>query len=258
MKIRKPISVFLALFVSITPAVMASGMEENVEFKASYERFADINKDGGYADSVRWAVENGLMYGVSEDEFAPDNDTTRAMAVTMLWRMAGMPDAAAKSLFTDVNDDMWYADAAAWAVSIGVVKGTGETEFSPDAPVTREQIASMLYRYAQNMGRGFTGEWAFLLDFPDADKVSGYAYEPLCFMTMNGIVTGMEDGALAPDANVTRARIAIMLRRFFLNSLSYEEFKGMDAERQKQAFAEMTGKEIYELVKNSSENWPVT
>ena len=256
MKIRKSISTILALVLclSIAPIAMANTPAEN----NVSERFTDLDKDDWYADAVSWAVDNGLMYGVSEEEFAPDDTATRAMVVTMLWRMADTPAATAKSLFTDIKDDAWYADAVAWAVSADIIHGVNEAEFSPDTQVTREQLAAILYRYAQTIGRGFTGMWAFPLDFSDAANVSEYAYEPLCWMTMKDIITGMDDGTLAPKENATRAQIAAIFMRFYVDSLSYEEFKSLDSEKQKQAFSAMSGPEIYELVKNSDENWPVT
>lgn len=277
MKIIKSIYVFLALALCLTIAPAAPGaaaiavlaVEETTKPESNdttappaeisvSERFKDVNKDDWYTDAAQWAVDNGLMNGVSEDGFAPNETAIRAMAVTMLWRMAGMPAVTSKTGFTDVNNGAWYADAVAWAVSEGIVKGTSDTEFSPDTSVTREQLAAILYRYAQRAGRGFTGAWSFPLSFPDAADVSEYAYEPLCWMTMKGIIIGMDDGALAPKVNVTRAQIATMFMRFAVDSLTYEEFKAMEAEKQKQAFSVMSGSKIYELVKNSDENWPVT
>ena len=129
-------------------------------------------------------------------------------------RAIRQPAADAGAPFTDVSDGAWYADAVAWAARTGAVKGTGDTTFSPDTPVTREQLAAILYRYAQDQGKGFTGAWAFPLDFSDAADVSEYAYEPLCWMTMNNVITGMGDGTLAPQANATRAQIAAMFMRF--------------------------------------------
>ena len=254
MKIRKSISILLALALcmSFAPVAMANTPD------GISKSFTDVNNDDWYADAVQWAVDNGLMYGVSEEEFAPNNTATRAMVVTMLWRMADTPATASKPLFTDTTDDAWYADAVAWAVSESIVSGVNETEFSPDTAVTREQLAAILYRYAKTAGNGFTGAWAFPLNFSDAADVSEYAYEPLCWMTMNDIITGMGDGTLAPKENATRAQMAAIFRRFAVDSLSYEEFKALDAEKQKQAFSAMSGSEIYELVKNSDENWPVT
>lgn len=298
MKIRKPVSAFLAiaLCLSIVTSAMAcaTAAKEAAAFEVAdlvdaptdpsdtndrltvtehiftfagkiipgrrdvSERFADVGKDDWYLDAVQWALDSGLMHGVSAEGFAPDGIATRAMVVTMLWRMADMPAAAARPLFTDTKDGAWYADAAAWAVSTGIANGVNETEFSPDAAVTREQLAAILYRFAQITGRGFTGAWAFSLNFPDAANVSEYTYEPLCWMTMKGIITGMGDGTLAPTENATRAQLAAVFKRFAVDSLSYEEFKALDSEQQKQAFSAMSGSKIYELVKNSDENWPVT
>lgn len=143
-----------------------------------------------------------------------DETATRAMVVTMLWRYVGNPASDTKASFTDVKENAWYADAVNWAASTGAVNGTGEATFSPDTPVTREQLATILYRYAQARGKGFEGTWAFPLIFSDVADVSGYAYEPLCWMTMNGIITGMGDGSLAPGDNATRAQIATMFMRF--------------------------------------------
>ena len=102
----------------------------------------------------------------------------------------------------------------AWAASAGAVNGTGADTFSPNAPVTREQLAAILYRYAQAEGRGFTGSWMFPLDFPDADRVSGWADEAMHWMVMHGVIAGMGDGTLAPKDNAVRAQIAAMFQRF--------------------------------------------
>ena len=276
MKIRKPISVLLALALCLSMAPVALASTTTATEAAAFEvaapvgvptdswdtnnrlnitermftyagkiipgsegvseRFADVEKDDWYYDAVQWAVDNGLMYGVAEEEFAPDDTATRAMVVTMLWRMADTPAAAARPLFTDTKDDAWYADAVAWAVSTGIAHGVNETEFSPDTAVTREQLATIMYRYAQTIGRGFTGAWAFPLNFSDTANVSEYAYEPLCWMTMKGVITGMGNSTLASKENATRAQIAAMFKRFAVDSLSYEEFKALDSERQKQAF----------------------
>ena len=247
--------------VTITPVFEEIKETDNTDTAATgkvSERFTDVKKDEWYTGAVQWAVDKGIMSGISKDEFAPDETATRAMVVTMLWRLAGMPVAEGGSPFSDVKDGEWYADAATWAVSTGAVSGISEDSFAPDVPVTREQLAAILYRYAQSKGRGFTGAWAFPLDFADAEDISEYAYESLCWMTMNGIINGMEDGNLAPQADATRAQIATLFELFALEYVDYEEFKALDAEEQKQAFANMTGPEIYKLVKMSDENWPVT
>ncbi len=154
------------------------------------------------------------MNGVSEGRFAPDTPTTRAMAVTMLWRLTGEKSGSA-SRFSDVESGAWYEQAVNWAAEAGIIKGTAEAVFSPDDPVTREQLAAILYRFAQDRGKGFDGTWACLLTFPDAGQVSSYAYEPLCWLNMHRVIQGMDNGALAPTANASRAQIAAMLLRFW-------------------------------------------
>lgn len=108
--------------------------------------------------------------------------------------------------------DIWYEAGRDWAMEAGISDGT-----DMDGTLTREQLATMLYRYAQSKGQGFTGAWAFQLDYPDADAVSDYAYEAMCWTTMHGIINGMGDGSLAPQGQATRAQVATMLMRFIEN-----------------------------------------
>ena len=178
------------------------------------DRFTDVSRTAWYHDAVQWAADCGLMNGVSDTLFAPNDPCTRAMVVTMVWRMAGSPVVDYLMPYTDVDQNAWYAEAVRWAASAGAVKGTSETTFSPNEPVTREQLAAILYRYAQAQGKGFTGAWMFLLDYPDAADVSEYANEAMHWMVMHGIITGMGDGTLAPKDNATRAQIAAMFMRF--------------------------------------------
>ena len=175
-------------------------------------RFRDASPDAWYHDGVHRALEKGLMKGVSETAFAPDAPATRAMAVTMLWRLEGQPEGKAAS-FSDVKPGSWYEAAVNWAAETGLVKGVSETAFAPDAPVTREQLAAILYRYVQARGGGFTGAWAFPLEFPDAADVSQWADEAMHWMTMNGILTGRDDGALAPGDTASRAQLAELFLR---------------------------------------------
>jgi len=179
-------------------------------------KFTDAKFNVWYHDGVHWALEKGLMNGTSDTTFSPNASATRAMIVTMLWRAEGSPAASYAMNFTDVKMDTWYTEAVRWAAYAGLIKGTSKTMFSPDVPITREQLAALLYRSIQAKGQGFTGTWAFsLLDFSDADQISEYAYEPLCWMTMNGIINGMGNGTLAPRSNATRAEVATMLMRFY-------------------------------------------
>ena len=182
--------------------------------EATEGRFVDVAADAWYAEAVAWAVERGIMNGVSETSFAPNDDTTRAMVVTMLWRLAGEPAASEPSGFSDVSDGAWYADAVAWATEAGAVTGMTADTFSPNTPVTREQLAAILYRYAQARGKGFTGSWMFLLDYPDAADISEWADEAMHWMVMNDIINGMGDGTLNPGGEATRAQVATMLMRY--------------------------------------------
>ena len=180
------------------------------------DKFTDTDKSAWYHDGVHWALENGVMKGVGGDRFDPDGDTSRAMVVTMLWRLEGSPAYVGQSSYADVENTDWYGPAVRWADAEGIVTGytqDGEKVFNPNGAVTREQLAAMLYRYAQHKGQGFTGLWSFPLDYPDAAGVSEWAYEAMCWMTMNGVINGM-DGALAPTANASRAQVASMLMRY--------------------------------------------
>ena len=203
-----------ATAVTITPEFVALPAPDPTPTGDVSDRFTDVSKTAWYHDAVQWAVDKGLMNGTGDTTFEPNGTATRAMVVTMLWRLAGEPASDSKVPFTDVSDGAWYADAVNWAASTGAVTGTSETTFAPNAPVTREQLAAILYRYAQAQGKGFTGAWMFLLDYPDADQVSEYANEAMHWMTMHGVITGMGDGTLAPKDNATRAQIAAMFLRF--------------------------------------------
>ncbi|MBQ7491369.1 MAG: Ig-like domain-containing protein [Clostridia bacterium] len=177
-----------------------------------FDDVPQIPGDWAY-EAIKDVYEQGLMNGKSATKFAPNDKLTRAEVVTILWRMEGKPAAVKDTAFTDVVKGSYYADAVAWANEVGVVKGISETEFAPNALITREQFAAILYRYAQLKGEGFVGTWAFLLDYADADKVAEYAYEPMCWCTMKGIINGVGNNMLDPQGNATRAQAAAMISR---------------------------------------------
>ena len=175
--------------------------------------FMDVAENAWYAEAVRYVYEHGLMAGTSATAFSPDSTTSRSMIATILWRMAGSPVVNYAMDYTDVAQGQWYSEAIRWAASEGIMGGYGNGLFGTNDPITREQFATILYRYAQSNGQGFTGAWAFQLDYADADKVSEYAYEAMCWMTMQGVIKG--DGAnLNPQGQATRAEAAAMLMRF--------------------------------------------
>lgn len=176
--------------------------------------FGDLDKSLWYHDGVHWALENGVMKGVGNNLFNPNGTTSRAMIVTMLHRMEGEPKSDYAMTFKDVEDGKWYTEAIRWAAENGIVEGYTKEKFGPTDDLTREQLATILYRYAKLKGQGFTGMWAFPLNFDDASDVSGWANEAMCWMTMNGVIQGTGDNKLSPKGNATRAQVATMLMRY--------------------------------------------
>ena len=171
--------------------------------------FTDVSADNWFHDSVVYAYTNGLMNGVSEDLFDPDGKLTRAMLVTILYRMEGAPsDDGLQNPFTDVAQGQWYYDAVVWAANEGIVNGMDEETFAPDLPITREQIATILYRYS-----GADEAAESVSDFADLPQVSDYAMQAVLWAIESGIINGM-DGLLAPQATATRAQAATMLMRY--------------------------------------------
>ena len=166
-----------------------------------------------FYEDVLFAHSEGLLKGTAKRTFSPYASTTRAMIATVLWRMDGSPKADADSRFTDVTSGQWYSAAVAWANENGIVRGFGDGTFAPNAPVTREQFAAMLYRYAQYSGERLQIE-TDLTDFKDAGTVSSWARDAMRWAVSNGIITGKPGKLLDPQGTATRAEIAAMLRRF--------------------------------------------
>lgn len=178
--------------------------------------FRDVRVSDWFYSGVKFAYQHGLFQGTAADMFSPDEPMTRAMLVTVLWRMDGKPSAAGGSSFTDVPRGQWYTEAVAWAAENGVVNGVGGGKFEPDGNVTREQIATILYRYAGLRGVP-TGGRADLGSFPDGGAVSGWAYDALSWANAAGLIAGTREGGvdyLAPQQNATRAQVAVILMRY--------------------------------------------
>ncbi|MBQ4566081.1 MAG: S-layer homology domain-containing protein, partial [Oscillospiraceae bacterium] len=179
-----------------------------------FNGFIDVPGNVWYSDAVEYAVENGLFNGMSKNTFEPDTSMTRAMLVTVLWRYAGEP-AEGENTFTDVPAGLWYTDAVAWAAHNNIVSGVGDNKFDPNGNITREQMATILYRYASSQGLD-TSAKADLSAFPDAGNISGYAQSPLGWAVAEGLIKG-SDGKLLPQGNATRAQVATILMRFIEN-----------------------------------------
>ena len=172
--------------------------------------YSDIDEESPYYDDVKFVTENGLMDGLPGGLFAPDLTLSRAMAVTILWRAEGCPVVNYLMQFDDVPEDEWYSEAVRWASAEGIVNGYDDITFGPNDEVTREQLAAILYRYLQYHGGRFDGLWMFRLDYDDADDVSDWAYEPVCWLLMNDVYPS-RDGLLFPSEPATRAETASMV-----------------------------------------------
>ena len=182
------------------------------EEPAPAEPFPDVDENDWFYDEVVYVYENGLMNGVENNQFAPNTATNRAMLATILYRLAGEPAVSGDLPFTDVAAGTWYTDAVLWAAQNGIVNGLGENTFAPMNTLTREQLVTMLYRYAEAEGYDVSAA-ADLSGYPDAGKVQPYAQEAMSWAVAEGIVEGM-DGNLNPAGHATRAQIATILMRF--------------------------------------------
>ena len=175
--------------------------------------FDDVSEGDWYYDSVYYVYAYGLMNGTAEATFNPDGATTRGMLVTILYRMEGSPQGGGWSPFTDVDPELYYAQPIAWAAWNGIVKGITETTFSPDAPVTRQQMAAILYRYAA-WKKWDVSQQGNLFQFTDWEQIQEYARTPLAWASANGIIQGKENNILDPAGTATRAQVATLLQRF--------------------------------------------
>ena len=179
--------------------------------------FLDVKESDWFYEAVSYAVENGLMSGMSEDIFAPNTPLTREMLAVILWNLEGNPTPNEVAPFLDVTSDKYYANAIAWANENGIVAGYGDT-FGVGDSITREQFAVMLYNYAQYQGYDVSvGEDTNILSYTDAFDISNYAYPAMQWACGAGIINGMGDGTLMPQGKTTRAEAATMLMNFCEN-----------------------------------------
>lgn len=176
--------------------------------------FADVKENDWFYDSVKYAYENDLMKGVSNTEFAPDSDVTRAMFVTVIYRMENEPQTG-KCAFTDVESGSYYEKAVAWANENGIVSGVSEECFAPNEPITREQMAAIIYRYAAFKGYDITTSSS--TSYTDNDNISDYAKDAVIWAAEKSVMTGNTDGSFAPKANTTRAQVASVFMRMIEN-----------------------------------------
>ena len=205
-----------------TYVMPASKVEVTATFKQApvthvcpAEKYTDVDTTQWYHEGVDYVIANGMMNGTGTNIFEPNSTTTRGMIVTILYRLEKEPSAGT-SPFTDVDASQWYAKAVAWAAENGVVNGTSPTTFNPNDPITREQMAAILYRYASFKGYDVTGK-ADLAGFTDAAQISDYAKDPMAWANKAGLIGGVSADTLQPQGSATRAQVATILMRFCEN-----------------------------------------
>ena len=175
--------------------------------------FSDVKTDDWYYEYVKYINEKNLMKGISESEFAPNNTVTRAMFVTVLYRLEKEPTGA-KADFADVPEGTYYENAVGWAVQNGIVKGVSETEFAPDNTITREQMATIIHRYMKFKGLDMSvSENVDVTSYEDFENISDYAKDAFRFACSNGIISGTSETTLAPKESLARAQMAAIFQR---------------------------------------------
>ena len=178
--------------------------------------FTDVKDGDWFYEAVEFVVKNGLFIGTGDTAFSPDTSMTRAMLVTVLYRLEGKPAVTGTNSFTDVEDGEWYTDAVIWANANSIVTGYGEGLFGTNDPITREQLAVILYNYAKHKGYDVT-KTASLESYTDASDISGWAADAMKWANVEGIIIGRTASTLDSGGNATRAEVAAIMQRFVLN-----------------------------------------
>ena len=179
--------------------------------------FTDLNANQWYHEAVDYVLTRGLMNGMGDDIFDPNGSLTRAMLVQILWRLEGQPVVNYLLPFTDVEDDDWYTEAVRWAASEGIVNGVSETSFAPDEAITREQLATMLHRYAKGKGYEAPSGGMAIREFKDYAEISSWALQSMHWAVDSGLMNGKGDDILDPTGTATRAEVSKILSVFCQN-----------------------------------------
>ena len=194
--------------------LLALGLAVGTALPASAAPFSDVASDAWYAQAVGEVSDAGIMNGTTDTTFSPDEQVTRGMVVTVLWRLASSPAAAAATTFPDVEDWYYYAPAVAWAQAAGVATGLGNGTFDGGSIVTREQLSVFLYRYSQYAGDELASG---VLDlYNDVDSVQSWALDGMAHAVGAGLITGTDEGNLEPAGPATRAQLAVILQRLMI------------------------------------------
>ncbi|MBE6681851.1 MAG: S-layer homology domain-containing protein [Ruminococcaceae bacterium] len=184
------------------------------EVKEWTNPFSDVKENDWFFGTVKFASENGIMNGVSENEFAPNQTLTRAMLVTILYRVEGSPRLESDSTFSDVSLSDWYGAPIIWAAENGIVNGVSETEFAPNNAITREQIAAIMYRYANAKGYDVTQGGMAVREYEDYESISSWASEAMQWAVNTKLINGKTKTTVCPQDNATRAEAATIIMRF--------------------------------------------
>lgn len=203
MKLKKIIAAAVALVLLLTLSVTVFAAHP----------FVDVTDDSWYAEAVDYVYEHELMSGIGTISFGPDTYMTRAMLVTVLYRLAGSPDVSGDIPFVDVPDDAYYYAPVKWCYENGIAAGTSRNAFSPDANISREQMVTIFARYAESKGLDIS-DGANLSIYNDLEAVSVYALSPFEWAVKAGIVSGTSADTLTPQGTATRAQCAVIMQRF--------------------------------------------
>lgn len=198
-----------AVTITVTFKVLTDVSECPRDASCPMSGYTDLNMGEWYHDGIHYCLDEGLMDGVDTGTFAPNATTSRAMIVTILWRLQGSPEAEAEETFTDVAPGDWYADAIAWAAAEGVAEGYEDGSFRPNDAITREQLAAMLWRYAAR-----PESEGGLSAFADGAEVSVWAQQAMSWAVSLGLINGVDSDRLDPKGQATRAQTATILMRF--------------------------------------------
>ena len=207
--LKRLVSILLSCALSLTLVFPAYAAVEDTGF-------ADVDAGDWYADAVIYCRENDLMGGTGDAVFSPHTSMSRAMLVTVLYRLAGSPAVSGTDSFTDTADNQWYSDAVLWAVQNEIINGYGDGLFGTNDPTTREQIAAILWRYSDNPAAEAG------IDFADEDNIAAWADTAVDWARNNGYVDGEEGNRFAPGDTATRAQVAAILMRYDRDNQSAE------------------------------------
>ena len=180
-------------------------------------KFSDLDVTKWYHSDTDYVIANGIFKGTTQTTFAPHSSITRAMMITVLYRAEGEPEVTGKATFTDIDTDTYYAKAVIWGQQNGIIKGYSETEYAPEQPILREQIAAIMHRYAIYKGYDVSiGESTNILSYDDSDSISEYAISAMQWAVGSGMIKGRSESTLNPKEYAERVEIAAMLHRFIM------------------------------------------